>query len=181
MKAGLIPEMPAASRPGRPHFHRLVRTASIWLVPLSLIATSAVPAEAQRTARQELAAFPAAPPGQVRRVIFLPREADEDALRVGLIVGQTMMVDCNRHVLGARIETRTLDGWGYDYFVVTSSGATASTRMACPTNRRTRQFVRSGDEPLLRYNSRLPIVVYAPADIEIRYRIWRAGRETTAR
>ena len=33
---------------------------------------------------------------------------------------------------------------------------------------------------LIRYNSRLPIVVYAPEGVEIRYRIWSAGPETKA-
>jgi ecotin len=28
------------------------------------------------------------------------------------------------------------------------------------------------------YNSRLPIVVYAPAGYEVRYRIWQAAKET---
>ena len=134
-----------------------------------------------RTARDELAAFPQAPAGQVRRVIFLPTERDENALRVGVIVGRTMMVDCNRQVFGSRLEERTVEGWGYTYFVVTDVGPPASTMMACPTNARTRQFVRSGDEPLLRYNSRLPLVIFAPADVEVRYRVWRAGRETLAR
>jgi ecotin len=49
--------------------------------------------------------------------------------------------------------------------------------MACPDNTKKKTFVRSSDEPLLRYNSRLPLVVFAPVDVEIRYRIWRAGRE----
>ena len=37
-----------------------------------------------------------------------------------------------------------------------------------------KQFV-SGTPLLIRYNSRLPIVVYAPEDYEIKYRIWTAG------
>lgn len=27
---------------------------------------------------------------------------------------------------------------------------------------------------LLRYNSKLPIVIYAPKDMEVKYRIWKA-------
>jgi ecotin len=27
----------------------------------------------------------------------------------------------------------------------------------------------------VRYNSKLPIVVYAPTDVEVRYRIWSAS------
>lgn len=32
-----------------------------------------------------------------------------------------------------------------------------------------------GDGYLLRYNSKLPIVIYAPKDIEVRYRVWSAS------
>ena len=43
------------------------------------------------------------------------------------------------------------------------------------------RFITLGGEPkLLRYNSRLPVVVYVPADVEVRYRIWRADRKATA-
>jgi len=40
------------------------------------------------------------------------------------------------------------------------------------------QFIRIGGRPyLIRYNSLLPIVVYAPKGVEVRYRIWCADRE----
>ena len=149
------------------------------LVLLSLAVSGAAAAES-RQARDELKAFPEAPAGQQRHVIFLPKRTDEDARRVGVIVGRTELVDCNRHTFGSRLETRTVDGWGYDYHVVTGVGPTASTRMACPDTTKKKAFVHSSDEPLLRYNSRLPLVVFAPVDVEIRYRIWKAGPERPA-
>jgi len=30
---------------------------------------------------------------------------------------------------------------------------------------------------IIRYNSRLPIVVYVPENARVRYRIWRAGEQ----
>jgi ecotin len=33
----------------------------------------------------------------------------------------------------------------------------------------------------VRYNSRLPLVIFAPTDVEVRYRVWRAGPEAVAR
>jgi ecotin len=41
------------------------------------------------------------------------------------------------------------------------------------------RFVTLGGEPrLLRYNSRLPPVVYVPEDVEVRWRVWRADKKT---
>lgn len=51
-----------------------------------------------------------------------------------------------------------------------------STLMACPDGKRTEAFVPVvGDGFMLRYNSKLPIVLYVPKDIEVRYRIWSAS------
>ena len=49
--------------------------------------------------------------------------------------------------------------------------------MACPDNTKTKKFIAAnlGDAAMQRlYNSRLPIVVYAPKDAEVKYRIWKA-------
>ena len=50
--------------------------------------------------------------------------------RVGLIVGRTLMVDCNRQIFSAKLEERTVEGWGYNYFTVTNVGQPASTPRA---------------------------------------------------
>ena len=58
----------------------------------------------------------------------------------------------------------------------------AGTLMAVdPHAPKVSRFIALGGEPyLIRYNSRLPIVVYAPEGVEIRYRIWSASPETKA-
>lgn len=158
------------------------RRFAMGLASALTLATGAVQAQpGPHPQRNDLQAFPPAGPGQVRRVIRLPAERDEDGLRVGIVVGRTMWVDCNRQILPARIEERTAEGWGYNYYVVNVGGQAASTLMACPTQARSRQFVRGPDEPLLRYNSRVSLVIFAPSDVEVRYRIWRAGAEVVAR
>jgi ecotin len=41
------------------------------------------------------------------------------------------------------------------------------------------RFIRLGGAPsLIRYNSRLPVVVYVPEGVDVRYRIWRAEPES---
>ena len=48
--------------------------------------------------------------------------------------------------------------------------------MACPDQKKTKKFVTAslGDDGMLRYNSKLPIVIYAPENVEVKYRIWEA-------
>ena len=135
----------------------------------------------QTEAADALKAFPAAAAGQSRHVITLPAQTDESARKVELILGKTQTVDCNRQFFGGRLETRTAEGWGYDYYVLPALGNAASTLMGCPPGSERQAFVTTQEQPLIRYNSRLPVVVYAPSDVEVRYRVWRAGETQTAR
>ncbi len=58
----------------------------------------------------------------------------------------------------------------------------AGTLMAPnPNAPKVNRFITLGGEPfLLRYNSKLPIVVYVPEGVEVRYRIWTADPKATA-
>ena len=38
-------------------------------------------------------------------------------------------------------------------------------------------FNQVGDGFMLRYNSKLPIVLYVPKGVEVRYRIWSASKQ----
>jgi ecotin len=53
----------------------------------------------------------------------------------------------------------------------------AGTLMAIDPNapKVARFITLGGDHDLVPYNSRLPIVVYVPEGVEVRYRIWSAG------
>ncbi len=49
-----------------------------------------------------------------------------------------------------------------------------------PNAPKAQRFVTLGGEPyLVRYNSRLPLVVYVPEGCEVRYRLWTAGEAKT--
>lgn len=126
-------------------------------------------------------AYPAAASGFQRHLIKLPAVADEDDHRVEFIAGKVMEVDCNLHRLGGEWEEKVAVGWGYRYYVLSQAGAPLSTMMACPDDSRHQAFVTVGGEAMLvRYNSKLPLVIYTPTDLELRYRIWSAGAELMA-
>jgi ecotin len=127
-------------------------------------------------------AFPPAPQGMVRYVLNLPQKEDENACRVELIVGKTVRVDTvNHYVFAGKIETETIPGWGFSCYKVKELGPLAGTKMAPPPDAPLKdRFVTLGGEPsFLRYNSRLPVVVYVPEGAEVRYRVWTAGAEET--
>ncbi|MFB2863616.1 serine protease inhibitor ecotin [Aeromonas sp. MdU4] len=125
---------------------------------------------------KEVAPYPPAEKGQVRHVILLPAVDNEDNFQVELAMGKTMTVDCNSYTMGGHLETNTIQGWGYDYFVLTRVSQLASTMMACTDNSQRDAFVAiQNANRFERYNSKLPIVVYTPKDVEVRYRIWTAG------
>ena len=129
----------------------------------------------------ELKAFPVAQEGMERFVIVLPHKerGEEDDFRVELIAGKTMMTDgVNRVRLGSRIEARNLQGWGYTYYAVTGTSQTLSTLMAPPEGTPPVETFVTAAPLQIRYNSRLPIVIYAPAGYEVRYRIWQASATT---
>lgn len=113
-----------------------------------------------------------------RFVISLPKARDESALKVELLVGKTVRVDdANRHFVGGALETETIAGWGFDRHLLRKLGPMAGTLMAVdPKAAQVDRFITLGGEPrLLHYNNQLPLVVYVPNDVEVRYRIWRAA------
>lgn len=126
--------------------------------------------------------YPPAKDGYKRMVIHLPALADEDATKLELIIGKTIKVDCNRHWFGGQLAEKVAKGWGFPYFILKSVTGPASTLMACPPDMKEQEaFVPvRGNDALLRYNSKLPVVVYVPAGFEVHYRIWTAGEESGA-
>lgn len=151
-------------------------TLVIWLViGLGVVGISAFAVE-----HPELKSFPEAKEGMDRFVIVLQEKEreKEELLRVEIVVGKEMLTDgVNLVRLGNTIEAYTLNGWGYTYYEVKGSSTTMSTMMAAPEGApKVNKFVTTS--PLhVRYNSRLPIVIYVPKGFEVRYRIWEASAE----
>jgi ecotin len=122
-------------------------------------------------ARDNMKAFPPSDQGQIRYVIHLAEQDEESNYQVELIVGQTVKVDeSNQYFFGGQIKKENIVGWGFTRYVVSELGPMAGTLMAVDPNApKVDRFIRLGGEPyLIRYNSRLPVVVYVPEGVEVR-------------
>jgi len=124
--------------------------------------------------------YPPAEEGYKRMVIHLQALTDEDANRLEIIIGKTIKVDCNRQWFIGHLSEEIVKGWGFPYFILKSVKGPASTLMACPPDQKEQEaFVQvQTDKDLLRYNSKLPVVVYVPNDFDVHYRIWTAKEES---
>lgn len=130
-------------------------------------------------AATDLKPFPAAQPGQTRYVLNLESRPLEEDYEVQLIVGKTLPTDCNRQWFMGNLSEETVQGWGYGYYVLNNVSGPASTLMGCLDSVKKNSFVSvQGDGFKVRYNSRLPLVVYVPEGFQLRYRLWRASDET---
>lgn len=134
-------------------------------------------AMAQQSAQDNLKAFPPATDGMKRLVVYLEQKEQEEDFRVELQVGKTVEVDpANRFFFAGTLDEENIEGWGFTKYVVKQIGPMASTRIAVdPDAPKVKRFVSLGGEPkLLRYNSKLPLVVYVPKDAEVKLRVWVA-------
>lgn len=150
-----------------------------WLIAASCFSAST---SAQQQALKGIAPYPEPEKGLRRQVIALPERKNENLYKVELMIGQILEVDCNHHLLSGSLQSKTVDGWGYPYYIFETGNAAGSdvthisTMMACPGDKKQRTFVKAnlGANSLLNYNSKLPVVVYTPAGVEVKYRVWKA-------
>jgi ecotin len=150
------------------------------VLSMALACAAAFSAEAESEARRNLKAFPPADEGMTRHVLMLPPHEEEDSLRVELQIGKTVRTDAaNRYFFAGSLQEVDIEGWGFTRYVLAELGPMAGTLMAVePDAPKVERFITLGGEVrLLRYNSRLPLVVYVPSGVEVRHRIWRADAE----
>ena len=151
----------------------------VWLVVLA----SLLLVVTRLQAADNLKPFGPAEKGMVRYVLQLPAQDDEASLRVELLVGKMVQVDeKNRYFFGGQIKEEVIAGWGFPQYRVADIGPMGGTLMAVEPNAvKVARFISLGGDPyFIRYNSRLPIVIYVPEGVEVRYRLWTAAKETQA-
>lgn len=150
--------------------------AFVTLMCVSLSAEAKV--KPTEEALKNLKPYPETIDSLERYVIYLDQKDNEALYEVELYAGKVLDVDCNIHRLMGSFTEETVKGWGYNYYVFETDGNVISTMMMCPEPK-TPKFI-SGENFSVRYNSRLPIVVYLPKGYELKYRIWTAGKEFEA-
>ncbi|MFV0437358.1 MAG: ecotin family protein [Desulfopila sp.] len=134
-------------------------------------------------AADNLKAFPPAENGMVRYVLQVPAREEEPLHRLELLVGKTLMLDeHNIYRLEGKIVEKPIEGWAYIRYVVERVGPLLGTRMAAVADApQVERFVAIGGTPyLIPYNSRVPVVVYVPDGVEVRYRLWSGATKIKA-
>lgn len=131
-------------------------------------------------ASDDMKPYPPPEQGYKRMVIRLQPLDNEAKHKVELIIGKTLKVDCNKHWFIGQLSEEIAQGWGFTYFKLSQVTGPASTRMACPSDRKPQNSLvqLQSAHNLLNYNSKLPVVVYVPNDFEVHYRIWTAKEES---
>ena len=133
---------------------------------------------------EDLKPFPPPGQGEHRYVIALPELENEEAHKVEITVGKVVEVDRrNRYFFGGKLVQESIKGWGYPLFRLKEVGPMAGTRIAVPEGEpKVKRFVPvRGGLDLIRYNSKIPVVVYVPDGFAVKYRVWKAGEAAEAR
>lgn len=114
--------------------------------------------------------------GFERHIVFLPPLDNEEEInrKVELIPGKNMKVECSNYRLDGKMETEQVTGFGYDYLVFNTDESLVLKDEKCKKVHRQERFIE-GEKQMISYNSRLPIVIYAPIGIEFHYKIWETN------
>lgn len=123
-----------------------------------------------------LKSFPEAKTDYKRNVINLPKRNNEDKLKIEIYAGINQEADCNAHMMLGSIDSKNLDGFGYTYYQVTTEERIMSTMKGCLDQKKTMKYIHL--QPIIvPYNSALPLVVYAPENVQIRYKVYTSNNE----
>ncbi|NLO70882.1 MAG: hypothetical protein GX102_08105 [Porphyromonadaceae bacterium] len=114
--------------------------------------------------------------GFERHIVFLPPLDNEEEInrKVELIPGKNMKVECSNYRLDGKLETEQVTGFGYDFWVFNTDESLVLKDEKCKKVRRQERSIE-GERQMISYNSRLPIVIYAPKGIEFHYKIWETN------
>ena len=124
--------------------------------------------------------YPKAEKEMEKHTIILEEKEKEENYMVKLKFGREKLLDCNNYfLLGGKIEEKILEGYGYNYYIFNGKDEMGSTKMGCSVNTKTQKDVFYNVEEIIRYNSKLPVVIYAPKGVFVDYAVYEkiAGKK----
>lgn len=128
--------------------------------------------------RQDLSIFPKPEVGYKQMVIDVPHSEKDNEKKIEFTVGKYLEVDnCNSHGLAGELNSKDLEGWGFNYYQFKTNGAVRSTMMACADATKVTKFIPSQSQ-IVNYNGRLPIVIYVPEDCDVQFKIYQSDNDT---
>ena len=158
----------------RKEFRKIMKKSAVFFIIVLLIISTFSFAQEKNYEPLDLAMFPKAETGFKQVYIQVPVVENEENYKIELHIGKETSVDCNQHFMNGQLSEQNLEGWGYTYFKVESDGAISSTKMACLDSKLERKFITLTPQ-LVRYNSKLPVVVYIPENFSVKYKIFKAS------
>jgi ecotin len=127
--------------------------------------------------RLDTSIFPKPEKGFKQVVIDVPHSKEDTNKRIEFSIGKYAEVDgCNQFSLMGKLEEKNLQGWGYSYYEFKSDGKMTSTLMGCPDMPKRNLFV-SATSQLVRYNGKLPIVIYIPEEYQVKFKVFTTSGE----
>lgn len=118
--------------------------------------------------------FPKPEKGYKMMVIDVPYSDRDQDKRIEFSVGKMMEVDgCNHFGLNGETTQLDLQGWGYTYYVFKTDGQVIGTQMGCPDAAKRNLFV-SAQPTAVRYNGKMPIIIYIPEEYDVQFKIFSA-------
>ncbi len=106
--------------------------------------------------------------------VVSPKQGSFDQpVKIEIVPGKTMEVDCNHHSLMGEFTEKSLSD-GNSYYVFESNGQATSTLMACPDNTKRMEFVQ-GQSIFIDNINAIPPVVFTSEGIEIKQRNWNSS------
>lgn len=122
----------------------------------------------------DLNVYPPVKKDQNRNVIVLEPKENEDDYRVLITASIDGMQDCNTKSRSAKYTEKVVEGMQYPYYEVGKIGDVVTTLMGCSGVPKMGEIpINLSGNTILRYNSKLPIVVYASNGIKINSKIFK--------
>ena len=118
--------------------------------------------------------YPVAKEGESRHHFIPPVRPDEDACKIEISASKVMEADsANMQRIAGAFEEVNIEGWGFTYYKLTADESRMMSTLV-GGGHPVKKSVPAGQNLLIRYNSKLPVVVIAPAGYDIQYRVWSA-------